>query len=197
MTHPRQPRRRGHPEETRERLLTAAARELNRVGYLGTDTNRLARAAGYSPALFYRHFPDKRAVLLAAYQRWVSGEWDQIDARIARGGAPAELAACVVGLVVALHRRWRGLRRSLRILAASDPVVRRAYQAQRRRQLDRMGAHDPVSRAQAASVLYLMERAADGLADGEARALGLDPEALEAVLATQVAELIRGRRAAR
>ena len=39
-------RRRGSPDETRARLVAAAADEIERAGYHGTDTNRIARAAG-------------------------------------------------------------------------------------------------------------------------------------------------------
>src|SRR5690606_17709581 len=51
--------RRGTPDGTRERLIAAAAEVINRDGYFGTDSNAIARAAGYSPATFYKHFEDK------------------------------------------------------------------------------------------------------------------------------------------
>ena len=50
--------KRGQSADTRERLVAAAAAVFNRDGYHGTDSNRLARAAGYAPATFYKHFPD-------------------------------------------------------------------------------------------------------------------------------------------
>src|SRR5439155_19483347 len=71
--------RRGSPAETRARLVAAAAREFGRVGYDGTDSNRLARAAGYAPGTFYKHFADKRAIFLEAYRAWVTAEWVAID----------------------------------------------------------------------------------------------------------------------
>src|SRR5262249_44444119 len=116
--------RRGSPRETRARLLAVAAVEFNPVGYRGTDPNPPARAAGYAPGPFYKHFPDKRAVLLAAYEAWVTAEWDAI-ARLVREDDPsATLAARIVGMVVALHRRWWGLRASLRVLVAEDATAR-------------------------------------------------------------------------
>ncbi len=53
-------------DDTRDRLVAAAARAFNRAGYHGTDSNRIARAAGYAPATFYKHFADKRAIFVAA-----------------------------------------------------------------------------------------------------------------------------------
>src|ERR1700752_2615921 len=72
--------RRGKPSDTRARLVTTAAAVFNRVGYHGTDSNRLARAAGYAPATFYKHFAHKRAIFLAAYEAWVTAEWEAIRA---------------------------------------------------------------------------------------------------------------------
>src|SRR6185295_13030659 len=96
---------------------------------------RLARAAGYAPATFYKHFADKRAIFLAAYERWVTTEWAEVEHEVARGGRPEDVAARIVDLVLDLHRRWRGLRSSLLALVVTDREVRRFYRAQRRRQL--------------------------------------------------------------
>lgn len=65
---------RGTPEETRERLVVAAAQLFNRVGYDGTDSNRIAREAGYAPGTFYKHFRDKKEIFLAVYEGWVTKE---------------------------------------------------------------------------------------------------------------------------
>ena len=114
----RRPTRRLSPErgvaaDTRDRLIAAAATVFNRDGYHGTDSNRLARAAGYAPATFYKHFPDKRTILLAAYEAWVTTEWQAIGAALRAASSPAERAERIVDLVLAHHRRWKGLRASL------------------------------------------------------------------------------------
>ncbi len=171
----------GDPVVTRKRLIAAAAREIERHGYHGTDTNRIARAAGYAPATFYKHFEDKRAVLLAVHEAWVATEWDAIDAR-----ARAE---DIVDFVIAQHRRWRGLRASLRALIQTDAVVRNRHRAERRRQLARMGAGAgaPVARRAAAALLLLeVERVADALADGELASLGVAPAAARRHLVARV-----------
>lgn len=187
--------RRGTPAGTRQRLVAAAAEVLNRDGYFGTDSNAIARAAGYSPATFYKHFEDKRAILLAAYEQWVATEWRHIsDALRGGGGAARELTAWIL----AHHRRWRGLRASLLGLVGSDPVVRAFYVAQRRRQLkwlrELRGADRarPGDREADALLLFTFERTCDAIAGGEADGLGLDAAQLESLLIERLAAGLRG-----
>ncbi len=170
---------RGDPADTRARLLVAAAEVFNRDGYHGTDSNRLARAAGYAPGTFYKHFPNKRAILLAAYAAWVGTEWGAIEQELGAGDRAATVAARIIDLVLDHHRRWRGLRSSLLALVATDPKVRRFYRAQRQRQLHmlaalRKAAHGPAHSPEADAVLlYTLERTCDAIANGELRDLGL------------------------
>jgi AcrR family transcriptional regulator len=179
--------RRAAPAETRARLVAATAREIERHGYHGTDSNRIALAAGYAPGTFYKHFVDKRAAFLAAYQAWVTDEWRQLEEIVADrpGGADGSgsaatrraRAAALVDFVLGHHRRFRGLRAALRALVATDPEVRRFHRAERRRQLERMGVGPDATQAQrarAALLLLEVERVADAVADGELRALGVD-----------------------
>jgi AcrR family transcriptional regulator len=176
--------RRGRPEETRERLVAAAAAEFNRVGYRGTDSNRLARAAGYAPGTFYKHFADKRAIFLAAYEAWVTTEWAAVGRIVAAGGPRETRAARIVDEVLALHRRWRGLRASLRALVAEDATARTFYRRPRRRQIALLaalgGARRP--RAEAALLLYVLERVSDAVADGELRDLAVPADDMTALL---------------
>src|SRR5688572_18363855 len=66
------------PEQTRARIVMAAAEEFQAHGYFGTDSNVIARAAGYAPGTFYKHFVDKRAVFLSVYVDWVTAQWAEI-----------------------------------------------------------------------------------------------------------------------
>jgi AcrR family transcriptional regulator len=189
--------RRGTPAGTRERLIAAAAEVLNRDGFFGTDSNAIARAAGYSPATFYKHFEDKRAILLAAYQRWVAAEWQHITAAVRSVAAPGAsahtVAAELTSWILAHHRRWRLLRASLLALVGADPVVREFYVAQRRRQLEWLREMRdarralPGDREADAVLLFTFERVCDAVAGGEAEALGLDPARLEALLVERLA----------
>lgn len=184
--------RRGAPAETRARLVAAAADVFNRDGYFGTDSNRLARAAGYAPGTYYKHFPDKRSIFLDAYAQWVSVEWQAVGDALRQGGPPPDVARRVVDKILQFHRRWRTLRASLRALVATDSEVRAFYRTQRRRQLDLMGGLRPKRRGTRARVddailLFTLERVCDALADGELRDLGLSARAATTVLC----ELVR------
>lgn len=185
--------RRDLPENTRERLVAAAAAVFNRDGYHGTDSNRLARAAGYAPATFYKHFADKREILLATYESWVTAEWQAIGEALRAAPSPAARAERIVTLVLEHHRRWKGLRASLRALVATDAVVRRFHRAQRTRQLDllagmrRKSPRDAAAaRVDDALMLFTLERTLDAVAEGETAALGLDDAAVIARLRSMV-----------
>ena len=177
-------------EETRRKLVTAAAREIEKHGYHGTDSNRIARAAGFSPGTFYKHFNDKQEIFLAAHSAWVDAEWDAVDDLT---GPPDTRAAAIVDFVVDHHRRRKGLRASLRALVATDPKVRAFHRSERRRQLVRMEAGPdapPERRAAAALLLLEVERVADALADGELEALGVDAPRATAHLIRRVREFL-------
>jgi len=185
--------KRGESADTRDRLVAAAAAVFNRDGYHGTDSNRLARAAGYAPATFYKHFPDKRTILLAAYEGWVTTEWQAVGTALRGVSAPAERAAQIVAFVLEHHRRWKGLRASLRALVAIDPVVRRFHRAQRRRQLELLAGmrrgrarDEAAARVDDAVMLFTLERTLDAVAEGETADLGLDEETVIARLCAVV-----------
>ena len=188
--------RRGLPADTRERLVTAAVRLFNRVGYHGTDSNAIAHAAGYSTGVFYKHFKNKREIFLAAYQTWVASEWEAVGAELSAGGSRETVARRLVALSVKFHTKWRGLRASLIELVFTDARVRRFYRDQRRRQLDlmaelrvRLGTKRP-GREWDAVHLYTIERACDAMAQGELRDLGLSRRAMVEVLVKRVAEAL-------
>src|SRR5947209_8591983 len=83
---------RRNADETREKLLTAAAFLFNRDGFHSTDSNKIARQAGYAPGTFYKYFRDKRAVLLAVHERHAANEWDALGQAVEGTARPAELA---------------------------------------------------------------------------------------------------------
>src|SRR5262249_23573853 len=98
------------PRDTRTRLVDAAALEFNERGFDGTDTNRIARRAGFAPQTFYRSFANKTAIFIAVYRAWEDNERALLDDLLARRAATKRL----VDAVVAHHRAHRIFRRSLR-----------------------------------------------------------------------------------
>ena len=188
--------RRGSPEQTRDRLIAAAAALFNRTGYHGTDSNRIARAAGYSTGTFYKHFKDKREIFLAAYETWVASEWKEVAVVLSEGGSNRDIARRLVKLSVEFHTRWRGLRASLRELVFTDATVRRFYRKQRRRQLDLMAEQRKKRgtrthrREEDIIHLYTTERTYDAIAQGELREMGLSRTfVLEAMLQNVISVL--------
>jgi AcrR family transcriptional regulator len=187
--------RRGLPADTRRRLVAAAARLFNRDGFHGTDSNRIARAAGYAPGSFYKHFADKRAIFLEAWDAWVTAEWAAVETALAAGGDSRAVAARIVTLVLALHRRWRGFRASMRALVGTDAVARRFHRRQRLRQLrllrqlDAHAGRAPRPAEDDAILLFTLERVCDAAADGELRDLGLST----AAMVTRLEALVRAR----
>ena len=58
--------------DTRKRILQAAQRLFARKGYEGTTTASLAEAAGVAEGTLFRHFPNKKAILIeVATDGWV------------------------------------------------------------------------------------------------------------------------------
>ena len=85
------PRKRGRPpgrtaggEATRQRLYETAIALIGERGYEGATLRDVARKAGVSPALLYRYFPNKRAVVLALYDQ-LSESFAQQAAEMPRG----------------------------------------------------------------------------------------------------------------
>ena len=60
-----EPRRRLAPEQRRALIVEAAGRLFGEHGYDGTRLDDVARAAGVTKPVLYRHFADKTALYLA------------------------------------------------------------------------------------------------------------------------------------
>jgi len=167
------------PHESRRALVEAAAELFNTVGYNGTDSNRIARAAGYAPGTFYTHFPDKLAIFLEVYDVWVRAELEAIEQALSLKGGARSLRRRLAATILEHHRKWRVFRASLRALYALDARVHSARLAQRNRQIDVMARMQetrggPIpTRARMLATLLLFEGICDAIADGDARTLGV------------------------
>jgi AcrR family transcriptional regulator len=178
--------------ETAALLVTAAAKEFQEHGYGGTDTNKIARRAGFAPQTFYRWFADKTEIFVAVYQQWVREEFAQVD-RLRQQNAPDRK---LVDAVIAHHRAYHVFRRSLRQLTVEDDRVRKARAASRLEQIERIKArYLPAQRttAEVAIFLFQYERLCDAVADGELHDLGVDESAVRAHL-EELYERLRRKR---
>lgn len=174
------PATRRSPAKTYAALLDAARLEFEEAGFEETNTNRIARRAGFAPQTFYRHFTDKTAIFLAVYERWA-------DEEIAAVGT-AKDATEAADILILHHRASLKFRRTLRSLTLTDARVREARARSRlaqigllRQRFARLAARDP---ADLAFNLLMIERLTDALVEGELQDLGI-PEA------ESQAELIR------
>jgi AcrR family transcriptional regulator len=182
------PRTRG--PDTRDKLIVAAAKEFKQHGFDRTDSNKIARRAGYAPQTFYRWFRDKTEIFITVYRQWEDKEREVIGKVLTEGSGPRRLFEAAV----AHHRAYRQFRRSLRQLSLDNPVVRRARAESRLRQVERIKRWiGPQARptAEIAAILLQIERLCDALAEGEFADMGLGEEAGYAELIELKAQLSR------
>ena len=177
------------PGDTRDRLVRAAAAEFNASGFAGTDSNRIARRAGFAPQTFYRRFKDKTAIFIAVYENWERSERATLEHLIAEGAPTESLVEAVLGH----HREFRVFRRALRALAVEDPAVRAARTESRRRQIaqiKRWAGRAAIDDGDIAAGLLQSERLADALVEGEMADLGLGEDSARRALASVIERLL-------
>lgn len=157
--------------KTEALLMEAAFAEFADPGYAGTDSNKIARRAGFAPQTFYRWFKDKRDIFLAVYRQWEEMEAASMK-ELARKGASASEQ---VKTLIAHHRDHRIFRRTLRQLSLEDEEVRRARAESRRRQLERIAGKVPSTPEleRLAVTLLEIERLCDAIAEDELADLGV------------------------
>ncbi len=162
--------------------------EFNAHGFAGTDSNRIARRAGFAPQTFYRWFKDKTAIFIACYRAWEDEELTEVGGPLSRD-APQE---ALVEIGIAHHRRYLMFRRSLRQLSLEDPVVRAARAESRLRQVRQIQTWlgRPESSEEAIAVRLLqIERLTDAVAEGELTDMGLTEAGARAALAELITAL--------
>jgi AcrR family transcriptional regulator len=66
-------------DQTRQRLLDAAAETLNRDGIQGATTREIARRASVNEVTLFRHFKSKEQLLRAVLQRGLAAQAAMLD----------------------------------------------------------------------------------------------------------------------
>lgn len=171
-----------------ERLVAAASDEFREHGYFATDSNKIARRAGFAPQTFYRWFNDKTGIFLAVYRAWEDQERGVLGGMIASRASERRMAQAVI----AHHRDYRLFRRSLRQLSVEDATARQARAESRQRQIaqiqDWAGGAAPNAKTLAILLLQI-ERLADAAAEGELADLGIADAAAEAAMAALLRQM--------
>ena len=83
--------------ERREQLLDVAAEAFSRQGYARATTSQLAKAAGVTEPIIYRHFKSKRNLFIALIARTGKRTLDQWERDLAGAQTPAERLALLIG----------------------------------------------------------------------------------------------------
>lgn len=165
-------------EDTRSLLRDAAADEFNSVGFNGTDTNRIARRAGFSPQTFYRHYKDKADVFVAVYEEWAAQEEAALLETIqaCSGRRPKAFAKNATKILIRHHSTWAVFRRSLRFLTTEDQTIRAARAKSRNRQADQLAAQAThhLPRYEILAAVLSIEALCDAQADGITSDLQVD-----------------------
>jgi AcrR family transcriptional regulator len=173
---------------TRDKLVAAAARVFNEAGFRGTDSNRIARAAGFAPQTFYRHFKDKTEIFLAAYYKWVGEEYAAIDAVASR----EDYDLAIADIILSHHRDWQVFRKSLRALVSEDERVGKARTDSflwKLKRVKKLPANAGRPDSELIIDLMAIERLADAVTDGELVPLGIGAEEARAMVARAVAKV--------
>jgi AcrR family transcriptional regulator len=180
-------------KETADKLVLAAAAEFNEHGFEGTDTNRIARRAGFAPQTFYRWFEDKVAIFIQVYELWQEQEAGFLAKLLAENAPDMRL----VDAAVAHHRAFLVFRRSLRRLSLENDVVRVERAKSRLNQINWIRSWNPNEArgdSELAVVLLQLERLTDALAEGELSDMGLDEAACRLAVAEQISRLRPARK---
>ncbi|GAB3705841.1 TetR/AcrR family transcriptional regulator [Amycolatopsis oliviviridis] len=82
---------------SREEIVAAAAKVMREQGYAHTTTKAIARAAGYSEALLYKHFKDKTEIFTSVLTERLPALGTTLD-ELMRTAADTPLAANLVRL---------------------------------------------------------------------------------------------------
>lgn len=175
---------------TRTLLLQAAAAEFIEFGFGATDTNRIARRAGFAPQTFYRWFTDKAEIFIEVLGIWEEAEHAILETVFLQPPLPSEelAEACVEST-----RSFLIFRRNLRALSIEHPQIRQARAAGRKRLLRQLGQWNPrVDHEELASLLIQFERLCEALAEGEFEDLGLSGSASLKALARIIDAMRQG-----
>jgi AcrR family transcriptional regulator len=121
--------------ERRRALVDTALRVFAEGSYRGTTTAEIAREAGVSEPILYRHFVSKRELYLACIEESWEGLRAMWDEAIAEAGSSREFLPAMSGCYLSLRDakyRVAELWMQATVEAADDPEVRRFLRGQLR-----------------------------------------------------------------
>lgn len=156
---------------TVDAILRGAAQVLQKSGYAGATTDRIAARAGVSVGSLYQYFPNKDAVLVALAQRHIDEGFRLVGRLLVRavGQDPPleELLRSFVAAMVALHEHQPALHRVLFEEVPLPASVRRGLRERENAFADELAAlldaHAEVHVETAAVTSYVVVHTVDAL----------------------------------
>ena len=121
----RQPKQ-GRSIETKQKIISAGYDIFSSVGYYGTNTAEIAKAAGVSTGIIYGYFKDKRDILLCVLEIYINDVTRPILSIMENASASVDLKMLVtkiVDAVIGIHQKNARLHNTLHSLAATDEGV--------------------------------------------------------------------------
>lgn len=112
----------------REQLLDTAAKLFAVHGYAGATTSEIAKAAGVTEPIIYRHFPSKRDMFIALIERTGEQTIKLWEHELRTAPDPAERLKRLIRANPMVTNRGRGLYRVIitAMTEADDPKVQEA-----------------------------------------------------------------------
>jgi AcrR family transcriptional regulator len=113
-------------QATFDHILDATSQLLAEFGFEGVNTNTIAKAAGVNIATLYQYFPNKRAVLLALFQRQAQRRLSVAQSLLAGIGRSADWPARIDAFVDGMARLRAELPGTAALMQAMrvDPELR-------------------------------------------------------------------------
>lgn len=113
-------------QATFDHILDATSQLLDELGLEGVNTNTIAKAAGVNIATLYQYFPNKRAVMLALFQRQAERRLSTARSLLAGIGRSPEWPARIDAFVEGMARLRAELPGTAALMQAMrvDPELR-------------------------------------------------------------------------
>lgn len=125
--------------ERRESIFAAARREFARAGYHGTSTASIARSAGCSEPMLYKHFAGKHALFTAVLERVSTSIEEEFDAVLASEGDVVQRLLDALPRMMGDSNYVEMLQlRKLAITIADEPAIHEALSGIQQRHVQRV-----------------------------------------------------------
>ena len=193
-TAPRRAPRQSRARVTRDTILIAAERVLERDGVVGLTTNRVADVAGVSIGSVYQYYPNKAALIAGLFDRNTAQVVDRVlEVLAAHASAPPEVVVVALGMAIrgAFHQQGK-VHLALYQHVASLGLVRQFEDVLVRLadELARWLARNPsLAVDDPRATAWVIVRAVEGVTRGQA--LGVHPIDEEAAMRETAAMLVR------